>query len=95
MQTLHTQLDGVNQQLAALKSSQSVDQNMGALMAQNKELTDKLATAQTEIKTLTSNPKSAASKLAAQLKLVREKTRCLGGRERGVDRDDDHPCSNS
>jgi Flp pilus assembly protein TadD len=71
--TLHTQLDSVNQELAALKSSQSVDQNMGQLMAQNKELTDKLAAAQTEIKTLTSNPHSAAGKLAAQLKMVQEK----------------------
>ena len=73
VETLHTQLDSVNQQLAALKSSQSVDQNMGELMARNKELTDKLATAQTEIKALSSNPRSASSKLAAQLKLVQEK----------------------
>jgi Flp pilus assembly protein TadD len=73
VQTLHAQLDGVNQQLAALKSSQSVDQSMGDLMARNKELTDKLTEAQTEIKALTSSPKSAASKLAAQLKMVQEK----------------------
>ena len=73
VQTLHAQLDGVNQQLAALKSSQSVDQNMGDLMARNKELTDKLAAAQTEIKALTASPHSAASKLAAQLKAVQEK----------------------
>jgi Flp pilus assembly protein TadD/cob(I)alamin adenosyltransferase len=73
VQTLHAQLDGVNQQLAALKSSQSVDQSMGDLMARNKELTDKLASAQTEIKALTSSPKSAAGKLAAQLKMVQEK----------------------
>jgi Flp pilus assembly protein TadD len=73
VQALHIQLDGVNQQLAALKSSQSVDQNMGQLMARNKELTDRLASAQTEIKALSSNPKSAASRLAAQLKLVQEK----------------------
>ena len=73
VQTLHTQLDSVNQQLAALKSSQSVDQNMGELMARNKELTERLASAQTEIKALTSSPKSAAAKLAVQLKLVQEK----------------------
>jgi Flp pilus assembly protein TadD len=73
VQTLHAQLDGVNQQLAALKSSQSVDQNMGDLMARNKDLTDRLAAAQTEIKAFTSNPHSATSKLAEQLKLVREK----------------------
>jgi Flp pilus assembly protein TadD len=73
VQTLHTQLDGVNQQLAALKSSQSVDQNMGDLMARNKDLTDRLAAAQSEIKAFTANPHSATSKLAEQLKLVREK----------------------
>ena len=72
-QTLHAQLDSVNQQLAALKSSQSVDQNMGQLLAQNKELTDKLAAAQTEIKSLAGSPTSKAGKLAAQLKMVQEK----------------------
>jgi Flp pilus assembly protein TadD len=71
--TLHTQLDSVNQELAVLKSSQSVDQNMGQLMAQNKELTDKLASAQTEIKALSSSPRSAAGKLETQLKAVQEK----------------------
>jgi cytochrome c-type biogenesis protein CcmH/NrfG len=72
-QTLHAQLDSVNQQLAALKSSTSVDQNMGQLLAQNKELTDKLAAAQTEIKSLAGSPSSKAGKLVAQLKLVQEK----------------------
>lgn len=71
--TLHAQLDSVNQQLAALKSSQSVDQNMGQLMAQNKELSDKLSAARSQIKALTSNPRSAVSKLSAQLKGVQEK----------------------
>jgi Flp pilus assembly protein TadD len=73
MQTLHTQLDAVNQQLAALKSSQSVDQNMGQLMAQNKTLTDKLATAQAEIKALAGGPNSKASRLLVQLKAVQQK----------------------
>jgi Flp pilus assembly protein TadD len=72
-QALHTQLDSVNQQLAALKTSQSVDQNMGQLLAQNKELTDKLAAAQTEVKALAGSPGSKAGKLAAQLKAVQEK----------------------
>jgi Flp pilus assembly protein TadD len=72
-QTLHAQLDSVNQQLAALKSSTSVDQNMGQLLAQNKDLTDKLAAAQTEIKSLAGSPSSKAGKLAAQLKIVQEK----------------------
>ncbi len=73
VQALHSQLDSVNQQLQALKSSQSIDQNMGQLMAQNKELTDRLSAAQAEIKALSGSPGSRAGKLAAQLKIVQEK----------------------
>ena len=73
VQMLHAQLDGVNQQLATLRSSQSVDQNMGQLMAQNKALTDKLAQAQAQVKSLAGSPNSRASKLIAQLKAVQEK----------------------
>jgi Flp pilus assembly protein TadD len=75
VQTLHTQIDSVNQQLAALKaaSSSSVDDNMGRLLSQNKALTDKLTSAQAQIKALTSNPKSAVAKLTLQLKTVQEK----------------------
>jgi Flp pilus assembly protein TadD len=73
VQMLHAQLDGVNQQLATLRSTQSVDQNMGQLMAQNKALTDKLATAQAQVKALAGSPNSRASKLIAQLKAVQEK----------------------
>jgi tetratricopeptide (TPR) repeat protein len=72
-QALHTQLDTVNKQLAALKTSGSVDQNMGQLLAQNKELTDKLAAAQLEVKSLAGSPSSKAGKLAAQLKAVQDK----------------------
>ncbi len=73
VQMLHAQLDGVNQQLAALRSTQSIDQNMGQLMAQNKALTDKLAQAQAQVKALAGSPNSRASKLIAQLKAVQEK----------------------
>jgi len=73
VQTLHAQLDGLDQQLAALRSSQSIDQNMGQLMAQNKTLTDKLVAAQAEVKALAGSPGSRASKLIAQLKSVQEK----------------------
>jgi len=75
VETLHAQIASVNQQLAALKnaSTGSVDENMGRLLSQNKELTDKLASAQSQIKALTSNPKSAVAKLTAQLRIVQEK----------------------
>jgi Flp pilus assembly protein TadD len=75
VQTLHAQIDSVNQQLATLKaaSSSSVDDNMGRLLSQNKALTDKLTSAQAQIKALTSNPKSAVAKLTLQLKTVQEK----------------------
>ncbi len=73
VQMLHAQLDGVNQQLATLRATQSVDQNMGQLMAQNKALTDKLAAAQAQVKALAGSPNSKASKLIAQLKAVQEK----------------------
>ena len=73
VQALHAQLDTVNQQLAALKSSQTVDQNVGQLMAQNKELTDRLTAAQAQIHALSGSPGSRVSKLSAQLKAMQEK----------------------
>jgi Tfp pilus assembly protein PilF len=75
VQTLHQQIDTVNQQLAALKNAGtgSVDENMGKLLSENKELTDKLTSARAQIKALTSNPKSAVAKLSAQLKAVQDK----------------------
>ena len=73
VQTLQAQLATVNDQLTALRSSQTVDQNVGQLMAQNKELTDRLAAAQTEIHALSGSPGSKASRLVAQLKMVQDK----------------------
>jgi Tfp pilus assembly protein PilF len=73
VQTLQAQLTTVNDQLTALKSSQTVDQNVGQLMAQNKELTDRLAAAQAEIHSLSGSPGSRASRLVAQLKVVQDK----------------------
>jgi len=46
----------VNQQLAALKSQQSVDDRMGKLLSENKDLTIKLASAQKEIAHLNRPP---------------------------------------
>ena len=53
--------------------SQTVDQNVGQLMAQNKELTDRLTAAQAEIHTLSGSPGSRASRLAAQLRAMQDK----------------------
>jgi Flp pilus assembly protein TadD len=67
--TLRSQLDSVNQQLGALKNQQSEDSQVGRLLTENKQLTDRLATAEKEISSIKSpNPKSALSLLRTQLK---------------------------
>ncbi|MGH9593151.1 MAG: hypothetical protein ACRD5L_08670, partial [Bryobacteraceae bacterium] len=72
--TLRTQLDSVNQQLSALKGQQSEDNQVGRLLTQNQQLTEKLAAAQKEITSIKSpNPKSALSLLRVQLKNTQEK----------------------
>ena len=72
--TLHQQLDAVNQQLSALKSMDSGDKQVGRLLTENKELTDKLAAAQKAISSFKSpNPKSALSLLRVQLKNTQDK----------------------
>jgi Flp pilus assembly protein TadD len=75
LDTYRTQLDTVNSQLAALKSQQSpeaADDRMGKLLTQNKELTDKLASAQKEIDGFKTNPKSKLAMAMAQLKNVQD-----------------------
>jgi tetratricopeptide (TPR) repeat protein len=72
LETYRTQLETVNQQLAALKSQQSVDDRMGKLLGENKALTDKLATAQAELETFKSNPKSKLALAQAQLKNLQD-----------------------
>ena len=71
---LHTQLDAVNQELAALKSGQSEDERMGHLLSENKKLTDKLAAAQKEIASAKSlSPKSALALARTELKNTQDK----------------------
>ncbi len=73
-QSYKAQLDTVNQQLAALKAQQSPDDRLGKLLAENKELTDKLADAEKQISTFKSpNPKSTLSMLRVQLKNAQDK----------------------
>lgn len=73
VETYRSQLETVNQQLAALKSQQSVDDRMGKLLSENKELTDKLASAQQEITTLKSTtPKSNLAMVQIQLKNLQD-----------------------
>ena len=67
--TLRASLDSVNQELTTLKSEHSGDNQVGRLMTQNKELTDKLAAAEKEITSIKSgSPKSTLSLLRVQLK---------------------------
>ncbi len=70
--TYRTQLETVNAQLAAVKSGQSVDDRMGKLLSENKELTDKLAAAQKQIDDFKSNPKSKLALAQAQLKKLQD-----------------------
>ncbi len=72
LETYRTQLETVNAQLAALKNQQSVDDRMGKLMSDNKELNDKLAAAQKELETLKTSPKGKLALVQAQLKNVQD-----------------------
>lgn len=71
LQALHSQLDAVNQQLAALKTQQPMNDQMGSLLSENKDLTAKLAAAQKQLDTVKS-PK-ALSLLQVQLKNEQDK----------------------
>jgi tetratricopeptide (TPR) repeat protein len=71
-ETYKVQLQTVNEQLAALKGQQSVDDRMGKLLADNKDLTDKLSAAQKEIDDLKSSPKSKVALAEAQLKNLQD-----------------------
>lgn len=70
--TYRTQLETVNAQLAAVKNGQSVDDRMGKLLSENKDLTDKLAAAQKQIDDFKSNPKSKLALAQAQLKKLQD-----------------------
>jgi Flp pilus assembly protein TadD len=71
-ETYRLQLQTVNEQLAALKGQQSVDDRMGKLLAQNKDLTDKLATARKELESIKLNPKSKLAMAQAQLRNLQD-----------------------
>ena len=71
-ETYRAQLKTVNEQLVALKGQQSVDDRMGKLLADNKDLTDKLAAAKKELETIKSNPKSKLAMAQAQLKNLQD-----------------------
>jgi Flp pilus assembly protein TadD len=71
-ETYQAQLQTVNEQLAALKGQQSVDDRMGRLLAENKDLTDKLASARKELEGMKSNPKSKLALAQAQLKNLQD-----------------------
>jgi tetratricopeptide (TPR) repeat protein len=66
------QLEAVNAQLRDAKQAASADERMGQLMTENKALTDKLATAQKEIDSFKTNPKSKLALALAQLKNVQD-----------------------
>jgi tetratricopeptide (TPR) repeat protein len=67
-----TQLEAVNQQLAALKNQQSVDERMGKLLNQNQDLSNKLAEAEKELDVYRNNPKSKLAQAEAQVKNLQD-----------------------
>jgi len=71
LQALHSQLDAVNLQLANQKNQQPVDDQMGKLLAENKDLTDRLAAAEKQVD-LVKSPKALAL-LQTQLKNEKDK----------------------
>jgi len=66
------QLEAVNKQLAAYKGSQTADQKMATLAAQNQDLADKLAAAQKELDSIRSNPKSKLAQALTQVKNLQD-----------------------
>ena len=73
VQSLRSQLDTVNQKLKDLNTQQPMNEQVGTLMTANKELTDKLAAAEDQIKSLSSNPSSSLALLRVQLKNAQDK----------------------
>jgi len=82
LQALHSQLDAVNLQLANQKSQAPMDDQMGKLLAENKDLTDKLAAAQKQLD-LVKSPKSLAL-LQAQLKNEKDKLAAAEAQNTGL-----------
>ena len=71
-ETYRVQLKTVNEQLAALKGQQSVDDRMGKLLAENKDLTDKLTVTRKELAHIKANPHSKLAMAQAQLKNLQD-----------------------
>jgi Flp pilus assembly protein TadD len=66
------QLEAVSKQMAAYKGSQTADQKMATLAAQNQDLADKLAAAQKDLDAIRSNPKSKLAQALAQVKNLQD-----------------------
>jgi Flp pilus assembly protein TadD/predicted nucleic acid-binding Zn-ribbon protein len=67
-----TQLEAVNQQMAALKGQQSADEKISKLVAENKDLTDKLAATEKDLDGFRNNPKSRLAQAEAQVKNLQD-----------------------
>jgi tetratricopeptide (TPR) repeat protein len=71
--TYRGQLESINAQLQASKNKQSVDDKVGKLLTENKQLTEKLNQAQKQIDDLKStNPKSKVAMMQTQLKNLQD-----------------------
>ncbi len=67
-----TQLEAVNQQMQALRGQETSDQKMAKLIAQNKDLTDKLTATEKDLDGFRDNPKLKLAQEEAQVKNLQD-----------------------
>ena len=72
VETFQDRLVTVNQELQALKNKPSVDDRVGRLLSENKELTDKLTEAEKQIDDFKTNPTSKLALVQTQLKNLQD-----------------------
>jgi Flp pilus assembly protein TadD len=66
------QLEAVNKQMQALKGTESADDKIAKLTAQNQDLSDKLAAAEKDLDVIRDNPKSKLGQAMAQVKNLQD-----------------------
>jgi Flp pilus assembly protein TadD len=67
-----SQLEAVNKQMAAYKGSQTADDKIAKLTAQNQDLSDQLAAAEKDLDVIRNNPKSKLAQAMAQVKNLQD-----------------------
>jgi Flp pilus assembly protein TadD len=67
-----SQLEAVNKQMQAFKGSESADDKIAKLTAQNQDLSDKLSAAEKDLDVIRNNPKSKIAQAMAQVKNLQD-----------------------